>query len=107
MDVAHIKIEVVDENGAVVPDADNLIQLKAEGAGKLIGFDNGNPADHTSMKSNERKMFNGLALVVIQSDNTEGKINITASSPLIKGTSIEIFTKKINTPVATVESLKK
>ncbi|MGH2566539.1 MAG: DUF4982 domain-containing protein, partial [Ginsengibacter sp.] len=107
MDVAQIKIEVVDENGLVIPDADNLIQLKVEGAGKLIGFDNGNPADHTSMKSSERKTFNGLALAVVQSSNTEGKINITAISPSLKGTSIEIVAEKVNKPIATVESLKK
>ena len=106
-DVAHVKIEVVDENGYIVPDADNLIQLKIDGFGNLIGFDNGNPADHTSMKSNERKTFNGLALAVIQSSNTEGKINITASSPSLKGASIEIGAKKINKPIATVESLMK
>lgn len=107
MDVAQIKIEVVDENGAVVPDADNSIQLKVEGVGKLIGFDNGNPADHTSMKSSERKTFNGLALAVVQSTDTSGKINITASSSSLKGASIDIITEKVNNPILTIESLKK
>lgn len=106
-DVAHVKVEVVDENGYVVPDANNLIQLTVEGAGNLIGFDNGNPRDSTSMKSSQRRTFNGLALAVIQSDSKPGSIRVQASSPAIKATSVEIITQKINTPVATIENLKK
>ena len=105
-DVAHVKVEVVDENGYVVPDANNLIQLTVEGAGNLIGFDNGNPRDSTSMKSSQRRTFNGLALAVIQSDSKPGSIRVQASPPTFKGASLEIITQKIKTPVATVESLK-
>jgi Glycoside hydrolase family 2 C-terminal domain 5 len=43
-----------------------LITIKVNGDGDLIGFDNGNPADHTSMKSSMRNAFNGSALAVIQ-----------------------------------------
>lgn len=50
-DVAHVKVEVVEESGYAVPDADNIIQLTAEGAGKLVGFNNGNPRVSASMKS--------------------------------------------------------
>jgi len=37
-DVAHVKIEIVDANGNVVPVAKNQIQLSVEGEGSLIGF---------------------------------------------------------------------
>ncbi len=106
-DVAHLKVEIVDENGYVIPDADELIKLTVEGAGTLIGLDNGNPFDHTSMKSNERKTFNGLALAVIQSGSKPGTIRIMASSPTIKGASIEIITKEVAITILTSESIKK
>ena len=106
-DVAHVRVEVVDEKGYVVPDADELIKLTVEGTGTLIGLDNGNPFDHTSMKSNERKTFNGLALAVIQSGSKPGTIRIMASSPTIKGASIEIITKEVTTTILTSESIKK
>ncbi|HYM95072.1 MAG TPA: glycoside hydrolase family 2 TIM barrel-domain containing protein, partial [Chitinophagaceae bacterium] len=106
-DVTHIKVEVIDENGYLVPDANNRVQLKIEGEGNLIGFDNGNPADHTSMKSSERRTFNGLALAVVQSGNQSGTIRVEANSPLIEGASIEITTQKVETPLATVEDIKK
>jgi len=106
-DVAHVKVEVVDENGYVVPNANNLIQLTVEGAGNLIGFDNGNPRDSTSMKSSQRRAFNGLALAVIQSDSKPGSIRVQVASSILKGASVDIITQKINTPVATIENLKK
>jgi beta-galactosidase len=89
--VAHVKVEIIDDKGNVVPYANNLIQLAIEGAGRLIGFDNGNPADHTSMKSNQRKTFNGLALAIIQPGNKTGKISVRAGSPGIKEATIEII----------------
>ncbi|HEY6504895.1 MAG TPA: glycoside hydrolase family 2 TIM barrel-domain containing protein [Chitinophagaceae bacterium] len=106
-DVAHIKVEVTDENGYAVPDASNLIQLTIEGAGKLIGFDNGNPRDSASMKSSQRRLFNGLALAVIQPDGKPGSIRVKAISPGIKEASVEIITQKTTTPLTTVEALKK
>lgn len=107
MSVAHVKTEVVDENGYTIPDANNLIQLTVEGAGKLIGFDNGNPRDSTSMKSSQRRTFNGLALAIIQSDSKPGSIRVKAVSPSIKAALLEIITQKSTTPFAPVESLKK
>jgi beta-galactosidase len=93
-DVAHVKVEVIDENGYVVPDAAVEIQLSLEGAGSLIGFDNGNPSDRSSMKNSRRNTFNGLALAVIQPGIKAGNISIKADAPGIKGTSIEISVKQ-------------
>jgi len=93
-DAVHAKVEIVDEHGYVVPDANQLVELNIDGEGTLIGFDNGNPSDHTSMKSYQKKTFNGLALATIQSKNKEGIIQVKASSLAIKGSSIEVITKK-------------
>ncbi len=84
-DIALVKIEVLDKDGYPVPDAANNITLSVEGAGHLIGLDNGDPADHTSMKSNRRNLFHGLALAVIQSSAAPGSIRVQASSPGITG----------------------
>jgi len=89
-DVAHIKIEVVDANGLVVPDAGNLLEVTVSGAGKLIGLDNGNPTDLTPMKSNQRKLFNGLALAVIQPGEAAGNIQVSVSAAGLKSASLNI-----------------
>lgn len=106
-DVAHVKIEVVDANGNVVPDASEPVQIIVEGGGKLIGLDNSNPFDHTSMKSDRRNTFNGLALAVVQSNSKSGTIRVRTNSSSLKNTSVEITTKKPGDQIGTIESLKK
>jgi beta-galactosidase len=105
-DVAHVKIEVLDDAGNIVPNANIPVHIIVEGEGRLIGLDNGNPVDHTSMKSDKRNTFNGLALAVVQSNNKPGKIRVRTSSSL-KNTSIEITTEKTSIPIPVIEVVKK
>jgi len=106
-DAAHVKVEIVDENGYTIPEANNLVELKVSGDGKLIGFDNGNPFDHSSMKSNRRQTFNGLALAIVQSSEKAGKLTITASSPNMKAASVDIITEQPVIKTERIESLRK
>jgi beta-galactosidase len=105
-DIANVKVEIIDENGLVVPDANNLVEFKVEGDGKLIGTDNGNAEDKTMMKSKQRNAFNGLALAVVQSTLHAGNIRILATSEGLKPASIEVMTVKPVNAAKTVESLK-
>lgn len=93
-DVAHVRIEITDSKGNIVPKADNLIRYSISGNGKLIGLDNGNPADHEPYKSDKRKVFNGLGLAIIQSGKVPGNITLTASSEGMKDVSVEISVVK-------------
>ncbi len=105
-DVAHFTIEIVDADGRVIPDANNQVQVIVEGDGDLIGLDNGNPSDHTSMKSNSRRTFNGLALAVVQSRRKPGIIYVKVSSPGLKGSSVEVSAAKSD-GIGYLESLRK
>jgi beta-galactosidase len=96
-DIANIKVEIIDENGFVVPDANNLIEFKVEGEGVLAGTDNGNPQDKTQMQSKERNAFNGLALAVIQSTRKTGNIRLTVISEGLKEAVLKVNSKTINT----------
>jgi beta-galactosidase len=78
-----------------------------EGNGKLIGFDNGNPQDHTSMKSNQRKTFNGLALAIIQANDKPGEITVTATSGTLKTAVISIKTTETVFPFPKYKSHEK
>jgi beta-galactosidase len=97
--IAQVRIEIVDKDGRLVPDAGNFVQLNIDGDGKLIGLDNGNPVDHTSMKSSGRNVFNGLALAILQSGAKGGStgggghLRVRAESPGLAGASREIETK--------------
>lgn len=92
-DIVNVKAEIVDENGNIVPVADNLIEFKLEGEGILIGTDNGNPVDKTMMKSNRRNAFNGLALAVVQSTEHSGTIRLTAVSAGLKYAVLQVVSR--------------
>lgn len=106
-DVAHVKIEVLDDAGNIVSNANVPVQIIVEGEGRMIGLDHGNPVDHTSMKSDKRNTFNELALAVVQSNYKPGKIRMRTNSSSLKNASIEIATKKAGIPIPTIEMLKK
>ena len=92
-DLSFITIEVVDENGVMVPDANQLVEFKLEGPGKIIGVDNGDPVSHESFKAPQRKAFHGKCLVVVQSDEKAGIIKLTATSAGLSAATVELTTK--------------
>ncbi len=79
-DLSFVTMRILDNAGNVVPDADNLINLKVTGAGFLNAVDNGDPTSHESFKVSHRNAFNGLALAIIQARNTSGAIIVEATS---------------------------
>ena len=81
-------MEVVDAEGNIVPTADNNIMFSIKGEGKIIGVDNGNPADHSSYQSSDRNAFNGLCLAVVQSTGNAGDISLEAESEGLKSASV-------------------
>jgi beta-galactosidase len=105
-DVALVHIDVIDGNGNVIPDADNLITFTVSGNGKLIGVDNGNPRDDNSFKLNYRKAFNGHAYAVIQADHKPGNIQLTVQADGLKSASVTIKTQENNSHILAFEDLK-
>ncbi|HZK94766.1 MAG TPA: DUF4982 domain-containing protein [Prolixibacteraceae bacterium] len=95
-DIVHIKVEIVDVNDTVVPDANNEIQFEVKGEGKLIGVENGNQRDLTSPTSKIKKAFNGLVLGYVQSTQKQGNIDIKVSSNGLKDAEITIEDLKNN-----------
>lgn len=91
-DVAHVRVEVQDAQGRLVPNADQKITFAVSGEGRLIGVDNGNPLSHESYKAAHRRAFNGLCLVVVQSTARAGQIHISASSPGLRSASLSVVT---------------
>lgn len=78
-DVAVIKVEVLDQEGRLMPTAGDSIKFNISGAGKLIGVGNGDPNCQESDKEPKRSAFNGLAQVIVQSTKTPGEIHVEAT----------------------------
>jgi len=93
IDLSFVKVEIVDDEGRICPNADNLLKFNIKGQGSIAGVGNGNPISHEYFKAEERKAFHGLALVIIQSSGNTGEINLTATSDGLKKSEVIIKTK--------------
>jgi beta-galactosidase len=89
-DVAHVTVRILDDQGRTVPTADNEVAFRIEGAGRIIGLDNGNPLSHEDFKSDHRTAFNGLCLAIVQSTAQAGRIQLIATSPGLRSGSVAI-----------------
>jgi beta-galactosidase len=91
-DLSMVTVSVVDAKGRIVPVADNEITFTISG-GKIIGVGNGDPSSHEADKAGERKVFCGLAQVIVQSTKEPGKIKLTATSPNLRKAQVVINAK--------------
>jgi len=80
-DVSIVTVAVVDAEGRVVPTAANEITFAVSEDAGIIGVANGDPSSHEPDKAENRRAFNGLCMVVVQSSQAAGEIRLTAKSP--------------------------
>jgi len=79
-DLSFVTVKILDKDGNVVPDADNLVNFKLDGPGFIASVDNGDETNHDPFKADYRKAFNGLALAIVQTKEKAGSITFTATS---------------------------
>lgn len=89
-DVAHVRVEVHDAEGRMVPEADAAIRFAVSGAGVLRGVDNGDPMSHESYQAAQRRAFHGLCQALVQTTAQPGDIRIEASSPGLRGAALQL-----------------
>jgi len=79
-DLSFVTVKILDKDGNLVPDADNLVNFKVNGEAFIASVDNGDPVSHDPFKADYRKAFHGLALAIIQAKEKAGAITFTATS---------------------------
>lgn len=87
-DLSFVTVEVIDANGNLCPNADDLVKFYVDGSGFIAGVDNGSPVSLESFKAAQRKAFYGKCLVVLQNNGQEGEIKLRATASLESGTAI-------------------
>jgi beta-galactosidase len=92
-DLSFITATIVDKNGILVPNANNLIHFKINELGAIEAVDSGDPVSHESFKSDRHTALNGLALAIIKSNGIKGKITLTATADGLVSKTIIIETK--------------
>jgi beta-galactosidase len=89
--LSYITIEVVDANGVMLPDADNLVNVSVSGSGLLAGMDNGRQESAEGYKLPSHTAYNGKLLVIVQSTDTPGPITIKAISSGLQPATTTVF----------------
>ncbi len=82
--LAYFNVEIIDEKGQLVPDAEIPVDFEVQGNGRLQAVANGNPADMKSFQQPHVSTFRGRCQVIVRSIGTEGKITLEASSETLK-----------------------
>ncbi len=79
-DVQPYTIDAVDARGRHVPTA-NLDVTFAVSGGAIIGLGNGDPVSHEAEQGNRRRLFNGLAQVIVRAGGGgAGTVKLSASA---------------------------
>lgn len=92
-DLSFITVKILDKDGNVVPNAENLVKFKINGSGFIASVDNGDEVSHDPFKADYRKAFHGLALAIIQAKETPGDISFTATSDGLPSASLVLKVK--------------
>jgi beta-galactosidase len=92
-DLSFVTVKIVDKDGNIVPNADNLVNFKVNGQAFIAGVDNGDPVSHDPFKTDYRKAFHGLALAIIQTKETKGYATVTAESNGLESATVVLYSK--------------
>lgn len=95
--LSYVECTVVDENGNMVPDADNLVKFAVSGKASIVGVDNGKQEsaelykyDNVDKSSySERMAYNGKVLVILKSEKASDAL-LTISSDNLKTTQVAL-----------------
>jgi beta-galactosidase len=79
-DLSYVTAEVLDEAGAVVPDAIVAVTFTVEGVGELAGSGNSNPQDMGSFRRPRCLTFHGRCLAVIRPVGRKGEVMVRAAA---------------------------
>jgi len=93
-DLSYVSVEVTDDKGQVVPNAEVNIQFALSGAGELAAVGNGNPIDLASFQLPERKTWKGKCLAIVRPTTKAGKIMLKATANGLKSAQVEISTHR-------------
>ena len=76
-DMIFVEISAEDKDGYPVENASDYVRVTVEGAGRLVGLDNGDSTDYDAYKGTVRKLFQGKLLAMIAAKTIPGEIRVT------------------------------
>jgi len=79
-DLAYFNVEVLDENGNLVPNAAIPVDFEISGNGTLQAVGNGNPTDMKSFQQPHVSTFRGKCQLIVRLGKEGGGISVSAKS---------------------------
>ena len=92
--VAQVCLEVVDDNGRLVPLADNEITVTLDGPGQLLGLESANMTDMGNWTDNVQRAFHGRLLAYVKTPANPGKFTVRFTSPYLKAAEVTVNTHR-------------
>ncbi len=78
--LCYVHVELLDENGLVVPDTDVPLKAEVTGAAALLGFGSGNPVTDENYSSGRFTSYLGRTLAVLRAGYASGEAALTVSA---------------------------
>jgi beta-galactosidase len=79
-DLVYFNIEVLDENGLLVPNAEIPVDFEISGGGKLQAVASENPKEMQSFQQPRVKTYRGKCQLILRKDETGAAIRVTVKS---------------------------
>jgi beta-galactosidase len=92
-DLAFVSIEIVDDNGALVPDAIVPVKLTFSGNGEMAGSGNACPWDMESVGNTVVKTFRGKAMAILRPYAIPGIMILKAEANGLTVSTLEVRAK--------------
>jgi beta-galactosidase len=89
-EVAHLVVRAVDAKGNFAPLANHEATFAIEGPARLLAVDNGDPSSHESYQGPTRRLFNGMALAIVQKGDGPGTVRVTVTADGLAGAKAEL-----------------
>jgi beta-galactosidase len=92
-DLSYITVSIIDKNGNVNPQAENLLSFSIVGDGKIVGVGNANPMSVESYQAYQRKAWKGKCLVIVKAGKSQGKLVFKVNSTGFRTQQLTILTR--------------
>ncbi len=92
-DMTFITVNILDQDGILVPDADNSIQVGVTGAADFKGICNGDATSTEVFSKPTMKTFHGQLVIGIQSNGKQGDATIKVTGKGLKPATLTVNSK--------------
>ncbi len=89
-DLSYITVELLDAAGNICHNACDNVCFTACGVGSVLAVGSGNPVTEEMYVGNQRKAYQGRAMVVVRASGEPGEIVLTAAAEGIPTASVAI-----------------